>query len=68
MPKSWSKKKRAEMAGKPHQAKPDKDNLEKALLDAVFEEDSQIWDNRVSKFWGDEGAIIIRPLPDEAKL
>ncbi len=31
MPKSWSKKKQREMVGKPHQQKPDKDNLEKAL-------------------------------------
>lgn len=40
MPKSWSKTKRAQYVGQPHQQKPDKDNLEKALLDAVFDEDS----------------------------
>lgn len=68
MPKSWSKEKREEMDGTPHMVKPDKDNLEKALLDAVFREDSQIWDSRVSKFWGTEGKIIIRQLPDEARL
>lgn len=59
MPDSWSKKKRAEMAGKPHQQKPDKDNLEKALLDAIFEDDCRIWDGRVTKIWGEVGQIII---------
>ena len=62
MPKSWSKKKRAEMNGKPHQSKPDKDNLEKALLDALFEDDAHIWDSRVTKLWGEAGQIIIREI------
>lgn len=62
MPKSWSKKKRAEMNGKPHQSKPDKDNLEKALLDALFEDDAHIWDSRVTKLWGEVGQIIIREI------
>lgn len=60
MPPSWSKKKRALMDGKPHQQKPDKDNLEKALLDALFGEDSHIWDGRVTKIWGETGKMIIR--------
>ena len=59
MPQSWSKKKREEMNGKPHQQKPDKDNLEKALLDAVFDEDCRVWDGRVTKVWGESGQIII---------
>ena len=59
MPQSWSKKKREEMTGKPHQQKPDKDNLEKALLDAVFDEDCRVWDGRVTKVWGESGQIII---------
>ncbi|AMO48870.1 Endodeoxyribonuclease RusA [Enterobacter sp. FY-07] len=60
MPQSWSKKKRAEMNGKPHKSKPDKDNLEKALLDALFEDDSHVWDSRVTKLWGEVGQVIIR--------
>jgi len=63
MPDSWSKKKKEAMNGKPHQRKPDKDNLEKSLLDAVFKEDSRIWDGRVSKIWGEEGRIIITEIP-----
>lgn len=65
MPKSWSKKKQAEMNGKPHQQKPDKDNLEKALLDAIFEDDCRIWDGRVSKVWGEAGKIVIKELASE---
>lgn len=59
MPKSWSKKKKIEMAGKPHQQVPDKDNLEKALLDALFQDDSHIWDGRVTKIWGVKGGIVV---------
>ncbi|HHQ6593929.1 RusA family crossover junction endodeoxyribonuclease [Serratia fonticola] len=59
MPPSWSKKKRAEMAGKPHQQKPDADNLLKALMDAIYNEDCSVWDVRVTKRWGDTGEITI---------
>ncbi len=48
-----------ERIGKPHQIKPDKDNLEKALLDAIFDEDCRIWDSRVTKVWSDVGMIEI---------
>lgn len=66
MPKSWSKKKKAEMDGTGHQQKPDKDNLEKALLDSVYEEDCVVWDSRVTKIWAYQGAIEIEPiLPEE---
>ena len=64
MPASWSKKKRSEMNGKPHQQRPDKDNLEKALLDAVLDEDCRVWDSRVTKFWGEKGMIMIDQLPE----
>lgn len=62
MPASWSKKKRAEFNGKPHQAKPDFDNMMKALMDAIYENDAHIWDARVSKLWGETGRIIIEEL------
>lgn len=60
MPDSWSNKKKNDMNGKPHKQKPDKDNLEKAFLDALCVSDSHIWDGRVSKYWGFEGKIFIR--------
>jgi len=59
MPKSWSKKKKTEMRGQPHQQKPDIDNLTKALFDAILPEDSAVWDHRSTKVWGDEGLITI---------
>ncbi len=62
MPKSWSKKKRAAMDGRPHQQKKDVDNLLKAVLDAMYKDDACVWDIRVSKFWGYEGKIIIQRI------
>lgn len=62
MPKSWSKKKKAEMNGKPHQAKPDIDNLCKAVMDALLDEDSHIWSLRASKFWSDKGSLVIKTI------
>lgn len=59
MPASWSAKRKAAMAMKPHQTRPDKDNLEKAFLDAICEDDAHIWDGRVSKFWGYTGKIVL---------
>lgn len=38
MPQSWSQKKRAQYAGRPHQSKPDCDNMLKALMDALYED------------------------------
>lgn len=59
MPKSWSKKKKAKMNGKPHQQRPDWDNLIKALQDAVMKEDSSVWNCQVSKFWAINGNISV---------
>jgi Holliday junction resolvase RusA-like endonuclease len=62
MPKSWSKKKRAAMNGQPHLQKPDKDNLEKSLLDSVFEEDSHVWSGWTEKRWAETGFISIERI------
>lgn len=60
MPKSWSKKKKKDMAGKPHTQKPDLSNLLKSLEDAVYADDSAIWHyNAIIKIWGFEGSITI---------
>lgn len=61
MPKSWSEKKRAEMAGAPHQQKPDLDNLLGGLLDGVLEEDKTFWMfGETKKLWtAKESRIII---------
>lgn len=67
MPAIWSNRKRDAMNGQPHQVKPDVDNLHKGLLDAVFQDDCRVWDHRVTKVWGEQGAIIIEELERERK-
>ena len=62
IPKSWAKKKKDFLKGQPHQQVPDKDNLEKALLDACYGQDCRVWDGRCSKIWGDEGMIVITDI------
>ncbi len=59
IPKSCSKKKRAELIGLPHRQTPDFDNLIKALCDAIYAQDSIIWDIRISKRWAGKGFIEI---------
>jgi hypothetical protein len=60
MPESWSKKKRDRMRGQPHRQKPDLDNLEKGVIDALLSEDSGVWHLAgATKLWSDEGAVEI---------
>lgn len=59
MPKSWSKKKREEMNGKPHKQTPDLDNIIKGFWDALAEEDKHLWKVSAIKRWGKESAIIV---------
>lgn len=60
MPKSWNDKKWDKMLGKPHKQTPDISNLLKALEDAVYNDDSEIWHYKtLQKIWGYEGKIII---------
>ena len=51
MPKSWSKKKRKEMELEPHRQKPDRDNIDKAILDSLFKDDSGIYQGNIMKLW-----------------
>lgn len=58
-PKSYSKKKRAELSGKPHQEKPDRDNCDKGLLDFLFTQDKSVAFGTIRKLWDDgSGARI----------
>lgn len=65
-PTKGSKAKREEKLsriGKPHQQKPDWDNLAKAVIDACTKEDSHIWRcGEVRKYWTEfgKGKIIIK--------
>ena len=62
MPDSWNKKRKASFDGKPHQQKPDTDNLLKAFCDCLLKEDSHLWDVRATKIWGQTGSIELREL------
>jgi Holliday junction resolvase RusA-like endonuclease len=50
------------MLYKPHQQKPDNDNLFKSFCDTVFywqdKNDCEIWNNSYSKFWWKEDKIV----------
>lgn len=59
MPDSWSEKKKAEMSGRPHQQKPDIDNLVKAFLDALCEDDSYVYKVTAEKYWAEQGKIVV---------
>lgn len=62
MARSWSLVKRGEHLYHKHQNRPDKDNLEKGLLDILHGEDCGAWDGRVTKVWGELPFIIISPI------
>ena len=53
--KSWSKKKRDALRGQLHRQKPDRDNIDKAILDALFKDDSGIAAGTLCKRWDDGG-------------
>lgn len=63
MPKSWPKRRRAELSGQPHAQKPDLDNYAKALLDCLSpEDDSHVWKADLEKRWGERGCILIENI------
>ena len=59
MPKSWNKKKRSEMEGRPHKNKPDLDNCIKSCADILKKEDKTIYEITATKSWSREPRIII---------
>lgn len=58
IPKSYSKRKKLDLIGKPYEHKPDCDNIAKAILDALnnlaYRDDNQIIKLSVEKFYTDE--------------
>lgn len=62
MPKSWSKAKRAKHLHQRHQSKPDLDNLVKGYWDAILDDDALVWCGSAAKIWGEQGAILWRPM------
>ena len=68
MPKSWSKKKRLEMRGKPHQQAPDLDNMQKGLVDCLLSDnDTSVWFCISAKIWDDTGSILVYTVLDSEK-
>ncbi len=61
IPRSFSEARRMKMIGRPHQQTPDKDNLEKALIDAVYRSanDAFVWNTASTKLWSSRPGIII---------
>jgi Holliday junction resolvase RusA-like endonuclease len=59
MPASWSRKKKLSMRGQPHQQKPDIDNLQKSVLDALLPDDSVVHSITATKVWDLAGWIRI---------
>ena len=74
MPKSWSKRRRAEMLGQYHTQKPDCDNLAKHCLDGMnrvaFLDDGQVADIQTVKIWGSRSETIVEvsPAPDASAM
>lgn len=58
-PKSYSKKKCRQLFLKPHQEKPDLDNMLKAVADSLKKEDKDIHEIRARKVWSYKPAIFI---------
>ena len=59
-PKSWSKTKRAGVIGTQHRSKPDRDNIDKAVLDALYPGgDAAIARGALEKIWGWEASLTI---------
>lgn len=62
LPKSWSKKRKEAALGKPKLTRPDLDNLVKGTLDALYLEDSVVYEIQAIKLWWDHSAIIIQEI------
>lgn len=62
MPESWSKKKQASMAGKPHRQRLDVDNMLKGVSDALFEQDGAIHEMEGRKRWcyPGQGCVVVK--------
>lgn len=70
MPKSYSKKKRDELLGKPHIIKPDCDNLIKLQMDAmngiIFKDDSLVYSLKGTKLHTEEDFVDIKIFLENA--
>lgn len=67
IPASWPKRIKDLARGMPHSHKPDVDNIEKGVMDALLKKDQNIYDVRCEKYWDDgRGARIEVTLGEQA--
>lgn len=59
MPFGWSVRKREQHDLRPHLQTPDRDNLEKALLDSALDQDCAIWNGQTTKLWAQVGFVLV---------
>lgn len=62
IPKSITKKEKTKRLGNPHKQRPDLDNLVKGVWDGLAKEDGYIHYLECSKFWAEEGKIVIENI------
>lgn len=66
MAKSWTKKKKASLLDKPHNIKPDVDNLLKTVMDAannhIWIDDGQVYEIVTKKTFSSEAKIMINVI------
>jgi Holliday junction resolvase RusA-like endonuclease len=66
VPKSWSRKRKAEMLHQPHTQLPDLDNLIKSVLDGmnhahnIWADDKQVAAVTATKHWAEESSVLVR--------
>lgn len=67
IPKSWPRKKREAALGTLHTQRPDRDNIEKWVLDGMnrvaFADDGQVADGRTVKMWGLKAETLVEVGP-----
>jgi len=59
MPDSWSSKKKEKMNGMPHKSRPDIDNIVKGFMDALKDQDGDVWWIKAEKRYAYKGSILI---------
>ena len=65
IPKSWTQAKKDAQRGQLHLQTPDRDNIDKAILDALFKQDSAIATGTITKRWDDGKGVRIEMSWDE---
>lgn len=62
MPLSWPLSKQENMNGQPHETPLDVDNMLKALLDGLYQNDGHVWSVWGEKRWSFTPGILIQPV------